>query len=233
MRKPSGRAPGPSEAPAAEKSWAWEMSGQEAAAPGPAATVSNARPSPPTAVSETLLPKAGSAEALLPKAHTRQAPRRRRPSPQHPRTPSRLPPLQHPWSPSRHPPPQHWRTPPRRSARRPPRRPRRHPSTQSRRPAPRLGGPACLRRGPRHDGRAARPQRQVVTQRYTSPGGSCTRTGPSRWRRPPPVFSCASGAASAARPPRAVCGRKHVMVRAVEVEREPGRVPGAPGHRVR
>ncbi|WP_371749930.1 hypothetical protein OG302_41545 [Streptomyces sp. NBC_01283] len=28
----------------------------------------------------------------------------------------------------------------------------------------------------------------------------------------------------------AVCGRKHVVVRAVEVGREPGRVTGAPGH---
>jgi hypothetical protein len=48
---------------------------------------------------------------------------------------------------------------------------------------------------------AARPQPQVVTQRYTPPGGGYTRTGPSRWRRPPSVFSCASCAASAARPP--------------------------------
>ncbi|NEA67279.1 hypothetical protein [Streptomyces sp. SID12488] len=39
--------------------------------------------------------------------------------------------------------------------------------------------------------------------------------------------SCASCAASAAQPRGAVCGRKHVMVRTVEVEREPGRVTGS------
>nr|WP_256122625.1 DUF4158 domain-containing protein [Streptomyces sp. LUP47B] len=67
-------------------------------------------------------------------------------------------------------------------------------------PRPRRGRRDSTRRLRRPS--VARPQPQVVTQRYTPRGGSCTRTGPSRWRRPPSVFSCASCAASAARPPR-------------------------------
>ncbi|KJK33691.1 hypothetical protein UK15_38775 [Streptomyces variegatus] len=61
-----------------------------------------------------------------------------------------------------------------------------------------------------------------------SAGAAWARRRPSRWRRPPSVFSCASCAASAARPPRG-----GVRPEACDGSRRRGGKGARAGHRVR